>query len=420
MTRPMTLLAAAQHVLHKSGAPLHTNELTRQMLEGGFWTSQGRTPEASVYSGLFLSLKRQGLSSPFIQTAPSTFGLRPMPYGAPLPAGQSAGTNQDTETSEDAVTVPVTKTFLDAAEAVLASLPQGHPMRIRELTETALSEGLLVTQGLTPVATMSAQLYQDIQRRQRRGLPMRFERHQNGFVSLHGADRQVLVSTPDLAAEQRTPLQTALLARLRTMDPRDLELLVERLLAARGYVTVQVTAYSNDGGIDLRAEYTDGLVPERIAVQVKRQQANVGRPAIQSLRGSLATHERGLFVTTGSFTTGARDEALRPTAAPIGLLAGEALAGLLIEHRVGVHEVDGELRLQDNLLEDPFSGLRLDLEDVHLSPLLRDRVAAGMCVSAINEKGGDDNLWEFDVEEELRLGLEAMADLRVRAGLADD
>ena len=81
--------------------------------------------------------------------------------------------------------------------------------------------------------------------------------------------------------------------------------------------------------------------------------------------------------------------------------------------------MDGELRLQDNLLEDPFTGSRQDLEDVHLSPLLRDRVAAGMCVSAINEKGGDANLWDLDDEEELRLSMEAMADLRVRAGMAD-
>ena len=107
MTSPMTLLAAAQHVLKQSGAPLHTNKLTRRMLDGGFWISQGRTPEASVYSGLFLSLKRHGLSSPFIQTAPSTFGLRPVLDEAPSPAGQPALPDQDAETSEDAVTVPV-------------------------------------------------------------------------------------------------------------------------------------------------------------------------------------------------------------------------------------------------------------------------------------------------------------------------
>jgi len=398
MTRPVTLLTAAQHVLAQAGTPLHTDELTRQMLEEGLWVSQGRTSAASVYSALFMSLKRNGLSSPFLQTAPSTFGLRPVSMetaSSILPDGNG----QEVETSDDVVPLPATKTFLDAAEAVLASFPAGQPMCIRELTETALSEGLLITQGLTPVATMSAQISQDIERRRRRGQPLRFERLQAGFVRLRTDSQAVQGTSPGASAEQSTPVQQELLARLRHLDPRDLELLVEKLLAARGYVTVEVTAYSNDAGIDLRAEFTDGLVPERIAVQVKRQQANVGRPAIQNLRGSLATHERGLFITTGSFTRGAREEALRAMAAPIGLLAGEALAGLLIEYRIGVVEVNGELTLQDNLLED--AALAGDagpgaLEDDLTPQFIRDRRAAGLSVSAINDEGGDANLWELD------------------------
>lgn len=251
---------------------------------------------------------------------------------------------------------------------------------------------------------MSAQLSQDIERRQKRGLPPRFERLQAGFVRLFPDDRGRTGTAPDATAEPVTPLQVALLARLQRIEPRDLELLIEKLLAARGYVTVEVTAYSNDGGIDLRAEYTDGLVPERIAVQVKRQLANVGRPAIQNLRGSLATHERGLFITTGSFTKGAREEALRPTAAPVGLLAGEALAGLMIQHRVGVREVNGVLVLQENLLEDTSTEVE-ETSDAQLPQLIRDRMAAGLSVSAINDEGGDSNLWELDDEEELRLAL---------------
>jgi restriction system protein len=93
-------------------------------------------------------------------------------------------------------------------------------------------------------------------------------------------------------------------------------------------------------------------VPERIAVQVKRLQANVRRPEIQALRGSLATHERGLFITTGGFSRGAAEEAMRATATPIGLMTGEELAGQLIELRVGVREENGVLALQDDLLED--------------------------------------------------------------------
>ena len=91
MISPMTLLIAAQRVLTQVRTPLHTDELTRQMLDGGLWASQGRTPEASVYSALFMSLRRDGLLSPFIQTAPSTFGLRPVLRGMPLLSHPAAG-----------------------------------------------------------------------------------------------------------------------------------------------------------------------------------------------------------------------------------------------------------------------------------------------------------------------------------------
>jgi restriction system protein len=79
MTSPTTLIHAARHVLEQAGTPLHTQELTRRMLDGGHWHTQGRTPEASVYSALFMNLKRQGQASGFVQTAPSTFGLRSAP-----------------------------------------------------------------------------------------------------------------------------------------------------------------------------------------------------------------------------------------------------------------------------------------------------------------------------------------------------
>jgi restriction system protein len=294
MTSPTTLIHAARHVLEQAGTPLHTQELTRRMLDGGHWHTQGRTPEASVYSALFMNLKRQGQASGFVQTAPSTFGLRSAP---PVQVAVNAP-DPDAEPSDDVTSSPATKTFLDAAEAVLIGLPAGETMSVRDLTRTALDEGLLTTNGLTPVATMSAQLFQDVERRRKRGIPQRFERLPGGFVRLATGQPGNPSAVQDDAP---TPLQGELLARLRALDPRDLELLVQKFLAARRYVTVEVTPPSNDGGIDLRAEYTGGLVPERIAVQVKRLQANVRRPEIQALRGSLATHERGLFITTGGF-----------------------------------------------------------------------------------------------------------------------
>ena len=401
MTSPMTLLQAAQHVLTLAGTPLHTEELSRRMLEGGFWTTQAQTPYYSVYSALYLSIKRQGLSSPFMQTAPSTFGLRASPTATPV-------VHPETGTTDDGP--PVGRTFLDVAEAVLAALPAGQPMRIRDLTDTALRDGLLVTQGLTPAATMSAQIYQDVERRRKRGLPPRFERLQNGFVRLHASGQD---ARPDRTA--RPVVFAELPKQLWSMNPQRLGGLIEQLLAALGYVPVEVTRVDDDG-IDLRVESTAGLVPERLAVRVNRRGLSVQRPAIQELRERLAPHERGLFITLNSFTADARDEAARPGAAPVGLLSGDALVNLLVEHRIGVREEEGDLVL--HLTEEDPAPVT-DPFDEHLSPIVRDRIAAGLCVSAIDSEGGDANIWGLDDAEELELSRQHMAELRLRVELAE-
>ena len=73
-----------------------------------------------------------------------------------------------------------------------------------------------------------------------------------------------------------------------------------------------------------------------MAVQVKRWKNNVQAPVVQQVRGSLGTHEQGLIVTTSDFTKGAREEAERPDATPVGLMNGELMVALLVEHGIGV------------------------------------------------------------------------------------
>jgi restriction system protein len=62
----------------------------------------------------------------------------------------------------------------------------------------------------------------------------------------------------------------------------------------------------------------------------------VQAPVVQQVRGSLGTHEQGLIITTSDFSTGARKEADRPNAVPVGLMNGEKLVELLAQHRIGV------------------------------------------------------------------------------------
>lgn len=54
------------------------------------------------------------------------------------------------------------------------------------------------------------------------------------------------------------------------------------------------------------------------------------------MRGSLGAHEQGLIITTSDFSTGAKTEAARPNATPVGLMNGTQLVSLLIENDIGI------------------------------------------------------------------------------------
>lgn len=91
--------------------------------------------------------------------------------------------------------------------------------------------------------------------------------------------------------------------RRATMHPRLFELTVASVFADFGYET-SVTAYSNDGGIDVILTSASG---ERIGVQVKRQKGAVGVEQIRSFLGALMLggFRRGAFISTSRFSRGA-------------------------------------------------------------------------------------------------------------------
>ncbi len=138
---------------------------------------------------------------------------------------------------------------------------------------------------------------------------------------------------------------------LGNMDPNQFERLIQHLLEVMDYENVEVTDVRNDKGVDVVGEKELGISRVREVIQVKRQQTNVGRPVLDSLRGSLHRFDavRGTIVTTSGFSTGAKEAAFEKGAAPITLIDGERLLDLLIEHNIGIrrHEIrilefDGE------------------------------------------------------------------------------
>lgn len=133
-----------------------------------------------------------------------------------------------------------------------------------------------------------------------------------------------------------------LLDRVLAQPPVFLEILALRLLSAMGYggkeSLLEHTGQSGDAGLDGLVRQ-DALGLDLIGVQAKRFDPDnpVQRPALQAFVGALqgAQTNRGVFVTTGRFTSGAREFA-KSVAMQIILIDGQELTRLMVKHRIGV------------------------------------------------------------------------------------
>ena len=129
-----------------------------------------------------------------------------------------------------------------------------------------------------------------------------------------------------------------LLNTLRNMPPDKFERLCERLLRESGFIEVEVTGKSSDGGIDGHGIIRlAGLISFPVLFQCKRYSGSVGSNVVRDFRGAMAGRaEKGLILTTGHFTTEAQREATRDGAPPIDLIDGELLMDKMKELELGV------------------------------------------------------------------------------------
>jgi len=140
-----------------------------------------------------------------------------------------------------------------------------------------------------------------------------------------------------------------LLVRLRSMDPSAFERLCQRLLRESGFVKVEVTGRSGDGGIDGTGILQLSLMSFHVLFQCKRYQGSVGSGAVRDFRGAMMGRtDKGLIITTGTFSPDARREATRDGAPPIDLIDGESLCDKLKDLSLGV-----ETKLVEKICVDP-------------------------------------------------------------------
>ena len=163
-------------------------------------------------------------------------------------------------------------------------------------------------------------------------------RLRQGAKSLGPAQAEQEVAPPDTPQADQDSALARFLEVLKGMTPAGFERLCMRLLREAGFERVQVTGRSNDGGIDgLGVLQINDLVSFNVVFQCKKWEQSIPPKEIRDLRGAMdGRAEKGIFLTTSTFSTNARAEAERPGAVPIELVDGEKLFEMFKKFELGL------------------------------------------------------------------------------------
>lgn len=137
---------------------------------------------------------------------------------------------------------------------------------------------------------------------------------------------------------EETAWQESLIESLLKVSPSTFEKLCQRILRESGFIKVEVTGRTGDGGLDGKGIMRmGGLLSFHLIFQCKRYTGSVPCSAIRDFRGAMVGRaDKGLFITTGTFTRDAIQEAARDGAPHIDLVNGEQLAEKMRELKLGV------------------------------------------------------------------------------------
>jgi restriction system protein len=134
-----------------------------------------------------------------------------------------------------------------------------------------------------------------------------------------------------------TEWKDQLLKVLKNIPADSFERLAQRILRESGFIKVEVTGRSGDGGIDGIGVLRLNLISFHVFFQCKRYKDTVGPNVIRDFRGAMVGRtDKGLVITTGRFTAEAQKEASRDGAPPVELIDGDQLCNLLKDLKLGV------------------------------------------------------------------------------------
>lgn len=165
--------------------------------------------------------------------------------------------------------------------------------------------------------------------------------------------KKVKPSEDDLLPEEKIDLtylfyknniKRQILDHILDCHPSFFEQLVVNLLLEMGYgsdeLSGRVLGKSHDGGID-GVIYEDKLGLSKIYIQAKRNDSSntIGRPLLQAFVGAMQDVQKGVFITTSSFTKEARNYAEKQQQKSLKLIDGDLLAELVIKYGIGLEKI---------------------------------------------------------------------------------
>jgi len=132
--------------------------------------------------------------------------------------------------------------------------------------------------------------------------------------------------------------RTALLNLIKSLSPNGFERLSQRLLRESGFQHVTVIGRSRDGGIDgIGTLQVNPFVSFNVLFQCKRYQGTVTPSQVRDFRGAMMGRaDKGIIITTGTFTLEAKKEARRDGAFPIELVDGDVLVDMFERLELGL------------------------------------------------------------------------------------
>lgn len=151
--------------------------------------------------------------------------------------------------------------------------------------------------------------------------------------------KKVVVPKEDVEDQSNLFHEEGLLAVLQGLPPNGFERICQRLLREAGFQEVKVTGRSSDGGIDgYGILEVNPFVSFNVLFQSKRYKGAVSASQVRDFRGAMQGRaDKGIIITTGSFTSDAKKEARRDGAPPIELVDGDKLVEMFEKLTLGVN-----------------------------------------------------------------------------------